>query len=431
MIFMGKCKKSVARLVSAVLLIAVILSLILCSPIYAYAETTDVVKDGVYYSISENGTCYEVVGYDKTKNIVDVVIPSTINYRKVRTIRENAFAGCKSLKSISLPNGFHSIGDLAFSYCTSLEIVNIPSSVYYIGVSAFEHCHALVNITLPSSLREISDKTFYCCYSLKSITIPSGCVSIGASAFCGCNALSRVKFEDNSKIKEISRQAFSGCDVLTAINVPSSVETIDDYAFDGCERLTTVVLREGLKKIGVFAFANCGMQMVEIPQSVEEMGYYCVGFDVPILDTQVVWVRNFKIYGQLDSVANKYAEVFGFEFSYGSPLLISAEYTNDCVEFSFGGNYDTDGVYRVYRKLTGKAYELIGEVKATKSMVTFVDKNIVVGEEYVYNADFVDSSDVVSRRNKDGLSVICDSSAVEPPKTMKEKMKMYRELTGK
>lgn len=402
---MSKCKKNRARLVSVVVLIAVISSLILCNPILVNAETDVVEKDGVYYRLSENGNYYEVIGYDKTLSIVDVVIPSAIRKCKVKAISEGAFENCKTLERVTLPKSFYSIGDSAFLGCTSLESISMPSSVYYIGVSAFENCRALANIVLPSSLKKVSDRTFLWCYSLKSVTIPINCTSIGAQAFCDCISLSTVKFETDSKLQEISRLAFYGCDMLTAINVPKSVETIGDYAFDSCERLTTVVLREGLKKIGIFAFVNCAMEMVEIPQSVEEMGYYCVGFYVPSLSTQVIWVNGFTIYGLSGSVAETYAEVFGFNFSYGSPVLLGIEDSSNGVKLSFRGNYNEDGVYRVYRRTADTVYELIGEVKATNSVITFTDKDVLAGEGYKYTVEFVDSNGMASRRNKDGLTI--------------------------
>ncbi len=70
-------------------------------------------------------------------------VPSTLTSVKVTAgtkIADEAFAGCTSIVSISLPEGVTSIGAKAFSGCTSLTTVFLPASVTAIEGSAFESC---------------------------------------------------------------------------------------------------------------------------------------------------------------------------------------------------------------------------------------------------------------------------------------------------
>lgn len=54
-----------------------------------------------------------------------------------------AFAGCKNLTNVIIPNGFLSIGDEAFAGCTNLTVITIPDSVTDIGDDAFGGCNNL------------------------------------------------------------------------------------------------------------------------------------------------------------------------------------------------------------------------------------------------------------------------------------------------
>ena len=95
------------------------------------------------YSILDDGT---VKITDYTGGDSKLVIPSTIDGKKVTSIGGYAFEYCTSLTSITIPNSVTSIGDYAFSNCRSLTSITIPNSVTSIGVCAFEYCTSLTLI---------------------------------------------------------------------------------------------------------------------------------------------------------------------------------------------------------------------------------------------------------------------------------------------
>ncbi|MDE6773738.1 MAG: leucine-rich repeat domain-containing protein, partial [Treponemataceae bacterium] len=61
-------------------------------------------------------------------------------------VYKNAFYGCTSLTSITIPKGVTSIGVRAFEGCTSLTSVTIGDDVTEIGEYAFYDCTSLTTI---------------------------------------------------------------------------------------------------------------------------------------------------------------------------------------------------------------------------------------------------------------------------------------------
>ena len=87
------------------------------------------------YSILDDGT---VKITDYTGSDSKLVIPSTIDGKKVTSIGGYAFEYCTSLTSITIPNSVTSIWNSAFNTCTSLTSITIPNSVTRIGNYAFK-----------------------------------------------------------------------------------------------------------------------------------------------------------------------------------------------------------------------------------------------------------------------------------------------------
>ena len=95
----------------------------------------------------------------------DVVIPDG-----VRWIRD-AFRGCGSLTSITIPNSVTCIGNSAFSHCKNLENVTIPDSVTSIGYSSFSGCEKLETIIIPEGVTDIDHEAFGGCTNLKKVIL--------------------------------------------------------------------------------------------------------------------------------------------------------------------------------------------------------------------------------------------------------------------
>ena len=129
--------------------------------------------DGLNYNLNDKLQTAEVAINSRASE--DVIIPSSVTYNgktySVTSIGNEAFFGCESLTSLTIPNSVTSIGDYAFCLCRGLTSVIIPNSVTSIGVSAFRCCESLTSVTIPNSVTSIGDDVFFLCISLTSVTV--------------------------------------------------------------------------------------------------------------------------------------------------------------------------------------------------------------------------------------------------------------------
>jgi len=126
-----------------------------------------------------------------------------------KSIGDNAFNGCLTVREIIIPDGVESIGLRAFRSCKGLTHISLPDSLVSIGDSAFMSCESLATVSLGKSLEHMGIQAFMGCVALESVTLPDSLEKIPASAFDSCFSLKSVSFGAN--VKEIGKNAFRGC----------------------------------------------------------------------------------------------------------------------------------------------------------------------------------------------------------------------------
>lgn len=154
-------------------------------------------------------------------------------------IETEAFAGCKELTAIYLPESIKTIGEKAFSECKSLTMINIPEGVEEIPRGCFEVCENLSEVTLHSGVRKIGGYAFGGC-KLHEIEIPDTVVFIEENAFIGCDEIEVMTFMNpQCTISGLGTvpgkiRGYSGSSaerLATANNIP--FEAIDDTPAPG------------------------------------------------------------------------------------------------------------------------------------------------------------------------------------------------------
>ena len=142
----------------------------------------------------------------------------------------DAFRQLQSLKSVTIPEGYHRLAEKAFYNCGNVSEFNFPTSLQVIGDNAFENCGALKELNLVVGLENIGEKAFYGT-SLESVKFPSSLKIINDCAFANCH-IYNLKF--NAGLKYIGNSAFALSNAHTekVLEIPASVIYIGPYAFN-------------------------------------------------------------------------------------------------------------------------------------------------------------------------------------------------------
>ncbi len=260
------------------------------------------VVDGISYRVTSEvaATCevtFDGTTYDEfTQEYVgDIVVPSSITWGgkkyTVTSVGDNAFNGCTSLASVTLPETVTSIGEYAFYNCENLTKVVLPSSLESIGGYAFSGAtrnikDLYVFASQPASLLVSSFYTSL--YSGAILHVPCNSAALYKSAdywknFTNVDELGY--FEANGLYYSISSAANSTCEVVKSVveycgdvEIPASVvyngttytvTGIGEEAFSGSTSVTSVTIPENVAYIASKAFAGCsGLSSITLPSKL-------------------------------------------------------------------------------------------------------------------------------------------------------------------
>ena len=88
----------------------------------------------------------------------DLTLPTTqFDVGPVTEIADYAFAGCRGITSVVIPDTVTHIGAYAFADCSGLTAVTLPSSVTNVGVHAFIGCTRLASLAFPAGLASLGE----------------------------------------------------------------------------------------------------------------------------------------------------------------------------------------------------------------------------------------------------------------------------------
>lgn len=146
--------KTLSKIFSLILTVILIVGIVSVNTIVADAEKFT--NGDWIYSISELNGLIIIEGYTGTESVIE--IPSDINGKAVTEIGSDAFKNNGTITEVSIPSSVRSVRNDAFSYCTSLRKVNLSEGLTEIHTAFIGT--AIENVTIPSTVKYLSEDAF-------------------------------------------------------------------------------------------------------------------------------------------------------------------------------------------------------------------------------------------------------------------------------
>ena len=239
----------------------------------------------------------------------------------VMTVGKNSFTNCISLQNVKLSKNIKEISYEMFKSCKEIKEIEIPEGVTAIRPGAFSGCANLNKINLPSTLKIIDSNVFTMCLKLSLIDVKNNLNFIFENGilmnkektkmqFISSTAISGDAFVVPNGIIELSANLLSdsGYGKIKKVILPESVNTIEVSFFPpnveeieinennpnymisnksiynkektilymNFSKDTNITIENGVKKIGVKAFAKTNAITINLPDSVENIEGYAI-----------------------------------------------------------------------------------------------------------------------------------------------------------
>lgn len=151
---------------------------------------------------------------DGEATVKSVEILSEYKGKPVTKIYDRAFFGNKIIEEVIIPSSIKEIGEEAFWGCRNLKSVELNEGLEVIGGNAFRDT-SIKTIKLPKTVKTIEQRAFMSCERMHFIELNEGLEKIGEDAFM-----------------------LSG---LVSIVIPKSVKEVGDYILSSNEQLKEVI----------------------------------------------------------------------------------------------------------------------------------------------------------------------------------------------
>ncbi|MBR2341009.1 MAG: leucine-rich repeat protein [Clostridia bacterium] len=222
-------------------------------------------KDGVLYRVKD-GNLNEMLFVPAAKT-GSITVPATVtlladNCAQYSLVNEIVWEDAENANGLPL-----TIGKSALTAMQNLKVVRFPERTVEIGANMFENASSsststkrysrVEEVYIPANVEKIGERMFYFCLTVKSVTFADGCkiTEIPTNMFCTANASATLGNQ------------------LTSFRVPANVEKIGQYAFRGCKLLTKLDFEEGSKltKLDGAIFEGMPLTELTIPDNVTDL----------------------------------------------------------------------------------------------------------------------------------------------------------------
>ncbi len=149
---------------------------VLCMNCFRWVDMADIVWEAPKASVSSgnDGTAgleYRVTGQEATVTAYygsyeKVRVAEYYDRYPVKSISERAFAGCRHLKELIIPDSAERIEKEACKDCIYLKKISLGRGIRRIGEGAFYHCVSLNEVVCQRKPRQVAVSAFGGCYNL-------------------------------------------------------------------------------------------------------------------------------------------------------------------------------------------------------------------------------------------------------------------------
>ena len=180
-----------------------------------------------------------------------VRIPDQFDGKAVVAVSDAAFADCKTLEKLYIPDTVRTYGEGVLKGCSSLKALHAPLPQgedaylgYLFGSSAYtdnarDIPSSLAYFELGGTMTELPAHALFDCNDLVLVTLPAGVTAVGAYALYNCESLLAL---DVSGIKTLSEHALDSCAALTRLDFGEALTTLGFGALQGCDELRRLTL---------------------------------------------------------------------------------------------------------------------------------------------------------------------------------------------
>ena len=205
------------------------------------ASDSTVKTDENGFVYGKSGETYYLIGYNGKE--WKITLPGKIedsNY----VVRDKAFYGCTSIRSVILSDSVTSIGNEAFKNCYHLTTITISGSVTSIGTDAFSNCHALYEVINLSSLTDVNDHNYG---------------FWGVDRFLTSVSDATVKIDENGFMYAYNGFSYillgytgNDSDIVFPDRIEGSKYRLESYSFDSS--ITSVYIPDSVLEFNVWVF---------------------------------------------------------------------------------------------------------------------------------------------------------------------------------
>lgn len=254
-----------------------------------------------------NNKKYKIIGITM-EAFAGEAIESLQTSKFISDIGQSALENCSALETLDLSLSKHTlIPRNLCKNCSKLHTVKVGSFIQRVHEYAFAYCKSIEEIILPNTATDIAAHAFDYCLNLKSVQ--SKVKRIDSYAFYDCRRLSDFDF---SEVNRIATYAFRNTGFKDLV-LPGNITSLGKKAFTDCIYLSTVTIEDGMEEIGEYCFAKheleadldtgeCILHDIKTPKSLKTIDYgafrhaaqvtgytgsvaesHCISNDVPFL----------------------------------------------------------------------------------------------------------------------------------------------------